>query len=344
MSKYPSNRKAFALYQAHDYTAACDAFEAYLSMHDAADWRAKLWYARALAESGQSDLALAMLESAAESHPERAAAITFKALILYDDKQYDLAERAGEDAYRRGAGVLALGICLLSRVRQGQTPMREMLRLLGAGNAELKGRALHVAEGRLVGFPRDVRRDAMDEVGVGWPGYAFLPPWLFKRSRLERRIWRLLGGGKSDEALGLVAERARHPEELSRGERESMVAAAIMADEWESASEWALTLEEYRSYVTLGVAAKGLALFQLSLFRGICLLMTGDPDESLKQFEIARERDSTSYLPHYFGAKAHVMLDNAMLARRGFVAACDGLNPSLASLRWEELLSNSHKT
>ena len=338
-----SFRKAFSVYQSYDYATACDLFDTYLRDHDP-DWRAKLWYARALSELEAFDAALTVLEAVVDANPRQDVARTFQALVLFDAERYDQAERVGGEASRRSNSSLARGIYLLSCVQQGQPPMHEMLRVVAAGNAELMGRAILVAEGRLTSLPRDVRRDVMDEIGIGWPGYAFLPPWLFKRSNLERRIWRLLASGNTAEASRITAEWRSNPEALSRGERESMIAAAIMADEWESASWWALTLEGYRRYVESGSVPKGLALFQLSLFRGLCLLMTGAPNESLLQFEMAGVRDSTSYLPHYFSAKAHNMLGDVMQARRGYVAACDRLNPSLASLRWEELLSISQTT
>jgi len=180
----------------------------------------------------------------------------------------------------------------------------------------------------------------MDEIGLGWPGYRFPPPWLLRSSNPERKIWRLLGSGEYDEAFGVVSR--WETQEVNGGKAETMIAAAMMADEWESALGWAQLLKPFRDFQSK-TRPKGQTAFQLSLFRGFCRLQMGEYEASIADFRIATGKDSTSYLPRYLAARAFCGLGDAAEARRGFIAACERLNPSLSSLRWQELVRRDNK-
>jgi tetratricopeptide (TPR) repeat protein len=117
-----------------------------------------------------------------------------------------------------------------------------------------------------------------------------------------------------------------------------MIAAAMLAGEWDTAEQWALLIPQYRAFVEGSPPHRSLNHFQVSLFRGLCVLMRGRSEQSLEDLKRARELDGTSYLPLYLSGRAMLSLGRRQEARRAFVAACQRLNPSLAVAQWKSVL------
>ncbi len=118
-----------------------------------------------------------------------------------------------------------------------------------------------------------------------------------------------------------------------------MVAAAMFAGEWGDALEWAESIPQFHAFAQGDTPRRSLEHFQLVLFRGACRLMKGDPRGSLEDLRLARALEPASYLPHYLEGRALVMEGEWVAARRRFVAACERLNPALATHQWKAWLS-----
>jgi len=330
----------FSLFESERFEEAQDILRLHCERNKS-DWRATLWLARVLAEQGDVDHAVCLLEGIADDRSSNPVPFAFLALISLDYGRYDDARDYGERAAIRGGGSFGTGVALLAGIWQGAKANKTMLRLMHDANADLGGRALFLAETRLDNFEALVLKDIMDEIGLGWPGYKIPPPWLLRSSRLERKIWRLLGSGKYVEAFDAVS--GWETQGIKGGKAETMIAAAIMANNWESALEWAQLLEPFREFQS-ETRPGGHTAFQLSLFRGFCRLQIGEHEASIPDFQIASGKDRTSYLPFYLAGRAFNGLGNTAEARRGFIAACGRLSPSLASLRWQEMVRRENKS
>ncbi len=328
--------KAFQGFLSEKYDSARESFEAYLNGHGG-DWRARLWFARTLAELGNTERALEELETVAKMRPESTLPAAFGALVLHDSRRFEEATEYWASGAWKQSCVLGDAIARISAVWNGEHPSTEIVNLMRAANPDIRGRALHIAETRLSGLPEPVLRDFMDEIGLGWPGYKIPPPWFSHLNRTERRIWRLMAQGRTEEAFEEAAacvERLGGP----RKKAQTFVAAAIMVGRWEIALKWACAIKEYAAFVSSDMPPSGYAAYQLRLFRGFCTLFAGSPADALDDLSLSALGDRTSYLPHYALGRAFVINEDWTAARRAFVATNARVNPSLATERWKELV------
>lgn len=327
-------RRGMAAFDRGAFEEAAGLLRAHAQRHPR-DWRATLWLARAMAESGQPDEAVALLRGIAPGHRGRPVAGAFTALVLMDAQRFDEAEAAAQAASGRTRSRLAEAIGLISAAWRGAPPSSRMTHLIASTTADVAGRALHLAQARGAGLPTEVLRDTLDEVGLGWPGYRLPPPWLLKWGR-ERAAWRAMAGGRVGEAYDRAAGWADG--ESAPRHAPTMVTAAVMACKWEEALRWACLIPRYRAFTEGNPPRRPLDHFQLALFRGVCTLMAGDSSASLADLALAAGLDATSYLPRYFMGIASVACGDWQQARREFVAVCQRLNPSVAVVQWKTLV------
>jgi len=299
------------------------------------DFRARLWLARAQAETGHTEDALALLNEVGVRRPRSAVPHAFAAMILLDAQRFDEARAEAEAGMARGGGCLSEALGLVAAAWLGNSPGERLVCLVQSTSSDLAERALHVAETQYATLPSVVMRDVMDEVGIGWPGYRFPPPWLCKLNP-ERGVLRQLSRGMTGGAFQQAAAWDGTPAAARRSP--TMIAAAMLSGEWERALAWALLIPQYRAFADGDPPRRSLNHFQVSLFRGFCTLMRGDSEGSLEDLGRAASLDSTSYLPRYLSGRAMVARGLWCEARRQFVAACQRLNPSLAVVQLRTLI------
>lgn len=234
---------------------------------------------------------------------------------------------------------LGEGIILMAHIRMGKAPTRRMLELCAGGNAELRGRALHLAEERLRGYPESVRRDFMDEVGIGWPGYRIPPVALQHGFGNEGRIWRLMAQGRCKKAYD-QAESWLRGDLDGKPHAQTLIAAAIMADRWDSVLEWALSIDDYAAYAHGESPPAGHRTYQFSLFEGWCLMECGELERARHCLMRAADNDRSAYLPLYALGKIGMAQNLGSETRNSFIAMCRRVNPSLPRIRWIALLDN----
>lgn len=318
-------RAAMAALEAGRFQEAVEGFESWTKRRD--DAKALLWLGMAYAEVGRLEDALACLRRARERcRPEVVDAL--ESLVLLDAQRLDEAQELGARGARR-KNRMAEAVHLLAKASKGEGFSPRMVALIRATNAHVAGRALYVAELNLEGLPDHVLRDFMDEAGIGWPHHRGFPLWLFQDPR-HWRVWHLLASRRYAEAFALVS--GWEAEAQGPGGAATMVAAALMAGEWEKALRWFNFTREARREAA-GKALGRLDRFRVALVRGFLLAMVGDEQAPVWLEEAAR-CDSTSYLPHYLLGRVSLPHPRA---RRHFVAACARLNPGLATSRWSAL-------
>jgi len=331
-------RIAFHSYRSGNYPVATRLFEEYLkSEHD--DWRARLWYARTLSECMKTDEALAELKHVARINPNSCLSYAFSSMVFYDSREYGSAIDIWKNRPTRNTCRLGEGITALAMLWGKENIDVDCMTHIIYGNSDVQGRYLHFAETRLKGLPESVLRDFMDEIGIGWPKYRLLPPWLFQNRKNLRLMWRHMAGNRIETAFEMALKTAEE-QEISNTTISTLVAAAIMAGKWNIAFQWARRLPHFESLVTGESSSSGLHLFQTALSCGMMLLMMGNAEDAIPYLDTAIKADSSSYLPFYACGIANVQLEQWHESRRAFIQVCERVNSGLAVSRWGSLRVN----
>lgn len=333
----PLLRNAFRAYRSDHFQESARFFEEYLHSIPG-DWRARLWYARTLSECLKPEQSLDELKHVSDIKPDHPVAYAFSSLVLYDNQDFQSAEDVWKHRYTKYPCRMGSAMAHLAHLRESDVFTGESIEHIKYGNPDVQGRYLHFAELHSEGLPESVLRDFMDEIGIGWPRYRFPPPWLFQSKKELRHIWRSMAGGLYDSAFygaQCIAER----QELNNGTIPTLVAAAMLTDNWNQAFEWACSLPHIASLVRGESTLSGLRLYQTALACGMMLLMNDKIEESIPFLKTAVTGDSSSYLPFYALGIAGVRLDQWHMARRAFTAVCERVNPGLSLHRWSTLRS-----
>ena len=327
--------EAFRTFERKDFPGACTHFKKYLeNRHE--DWKARLWYAKSLSECNRTNEALDELKRVSSVVPESPVPPAFSAVVLFDAGDLESAIDVWESRPTGRSCLLGEALSALARLRNENNLEIVCEKYMQNGNPDVQGRFLHLSEEHLTDMPEPVLRDFLDEIGIGWPKYRILPPWLFQYRSSLRSIWRLMAHDRLEQAF-VEADLISRGVDLNDATIPTIVAAAIMADRWGEAYEWARRLSHFDAYIRGESSPSGLRLYQNALACGMMLLMTGETEDSIPYLKTAITGDPSSYLPFYGLGIAGIRLDRWHEARRSFISVCERVNPQLAMYRWKNL-------